>query len=97
MNPKQFFAEVKRRNVHKLTGAALPAGLFFVGRYTAGGATPSRNEWATTSNPQKSIIVLPLLDHDGGTLSLAVDPLLRGSHDDPGCKNLLSKLGLPAA
>ncbi len=36
-------------------------------------------------------------DHDGGTLGLAVDPLLRGLHDDPRYKNLLEKLGLPAA
>ena len=36
-------------------------------------------------------------DHDGGTLSLSVDPLLRGLHDDPRYKNLLAKLGLPTA
>jgi TolB-like protein/Flp pilus assembly protein TadD len=35
--------------------------------------------------------------HDGGTLGLAVDPLLRGLHDDPRYKTLLAKLGLPAA
>ena len=35
-------------------------------------------------------------DHDGGTLSLSVDPLLRGLRDDPRYKNLLAKLGLPA-
>jgi TolB-like protein/Flp pilus assembly protein TadD len=34
-------------------------------------------------------------DHDGGTLGLAVDPLLRGLRDDPRYKNLLAKLGLP--
>jgi TolB-like protein len=34
-------------------------------------------------------------NHDGGTLGLAVDPLLRGLHDDPRYKNLLVKLGLP--
>ncbi len=36
-------------------------------------------------------------NHDGGTLSLLVDPLLRGLRDDPRYKNLLAKLGLPAA
>jgi serine/threonine-protein kinase len=36
-------------------------------------------------------------NHDGGTLGLAVDPLLRGLHDDPRYKNLLVKLGLPPA
>jgi TolB-like protein len=36
-------------------------------------------------------------NHDGGTLSLGVDPLLRGLRDDPRYKNLLAKLGLPAA
>jgi len=36
-------------------------------------------------------------DHDTGTLALLVDPLLRGLRDDPRYKNLLAKLGLPAA
>jgi len=36
-------------------------------------------------------------NHDTGTLSLLVDPLLRGLRDDPRYKNLLAKLGLPAA
>jgi len=36
-------------------------------------------------------------NHDGGTLSLAVDPLLRDLRTDPRYKNLLTKLGLPAA
>ena len=36
-------------------------------------------------------------NHDGGTLGLSVDPLLRGLRDDPRYKNLLVKLGLPAA
>ena len=35
-------------------------------------------------------------DHDGGTLSLSVDPLLRSLRDDPRYKSLLVKLGLPA-
>jgi serine/threonine-protein kinase len=35
--------------------------------------------------------------HDTGTLALLVDPLLRGLRDDPRYKNLLAKLGLPAA
>jgi TolB-like protein len=36
-------------------------------------------------------------NHDGGTLSLGVDPLLRSLRDDPRYKDLLAKLGLPAA
>ena len=36
-------------------------------------------------------------EHDTGTLTLLVEPLLRGLHDDPRYKNLLVKLGLPAA
>ena len=36
-------------------------------------------------------------NHDGGMPSLLVDPLLRGLRDDPRYKNLLAKLGLPAA
>ena len=35
-------------------------------------------------------------NHDGGTLSLLVDPFLRGLHDDPRYKSLLAKLGLPS-
>jgi TolB-like protein/Flp pilus assembly protein TadD len=36
-------------------------------------------------------------NHDSGTLALLVDPLLRSLRDDPRYKNLLAKLGLPAA
>ncbi len=36
-------------------------------------------------------------DRDAGALGLLVDPLLRGLHDDPRYKNLLARLGLPAA
>jgi TolB-like protein len=36
-------------------------------------------------------------NHDSGTLSLLIDPLLRGLRDDPRYKNLLAKLGLPAS
>ncbi len=35
-------------------------------------------------------------NHDTGTLTLLVDPLLRGLRDDPRYKTLLAKLGLPA-
>jgi TolB-like protein/Flp pilus assembly protein TadD len=34
-------------------------------------------------------------NHDTGTLTLLVDPLVRGLHDDPRFKNFLAKLGLP--
>jgi serine/threonine-protein kinase len=34
--------------------------------------------------------------HDGGMLGLAVDPVLRGLHDDPRFKQLLAKVGMPA-
>ena len=33
--------------------------------------------------------------HDAGMLSLLVDPVLRGLHDDPRYKNLVAKVGLP--
>jgi serine/threonine-protein kinase len=45
-------------------GAALSVGLFFVGRYTAGNATPRPSEPATAIS-QKSIAVLPLLNESG--------------------------------
>ena len=35
-------------------------------------------------------------NHDTGTLTLLIDPLLRSLRDDPRYKNLLAKLGLPA-
>jgi TolB-like protein len=53
-----------------IVGALLSIGLFFVGRYTAGNATPrhdaspARTEVATAT-PQKSIAVLPLLNESG--------------------------------
>jgi serine/threonine-protein kinase len=36
-------------------------------------------------------------NHDGGIPSLLVDPLLRVLRDDPRYKNMLAKVGLPAA
>ena len=36
-------------------------------------------------------------DRDAGMLSLLVDPLFRGLRDDPRYKNLVTKVGLPAA
>src|SRR5438093_6895629 len=53
-----------------ILGALLSIGLFFLGRYTAGNATPrydaspARTE-AATATPQKSIAVLPLLNESG--------------------------------
>jgi len=47
-----------------LVGAALSVGLFFVGRFTAGHATPPLSE-AATAIPQKSIAVLPLVNESG--------------------------------
>jgi serine/threonine-protein kinase len=55
-----------------LVGAFVSLGLFFLGRYTAGNATPrhdaspARTE-AATATPQKSIAVLPLLNESGET------------------------------
>ena len=42
-----------------VVAAALSLGLFFLGRYTAGRATPQVTEAPTAVNPQKSIAVLP--------------------------------------
>ena len=36
-------------------------------------------------------------NHDTGTLSFLIDPLLRDLRTDPRYKSLLTKLGLPAA
>jgi TolB-like protein len=47
-----------------IIAAALSLGLFFLGRYTAGNATPRHSE-AATEIPQKSIAVLPLLNESG--------------------------------
>src|SRR5215475_13485067 len=43
--------------------AALSLGLFFLGRYTAGRATPRQSEAATSA--EKSIAVLPLVNTSG--------------------------------
>lgn len=45
-------------------GAVFSVGLFFIGRHTAGNATPRHSE-AATAAPQKSIAVLPLLNESG--------------------------------
>ena len=42
-----------------VVAATLSLGLFFLGRYTAGRATPQVTETPTAPNPQKSIAVLP--------------------------------------
>jgi TolB-like protein/Flp pilus assembly protein TadD len=47
-----------------LIGVMLSVGLFFVGRFTAGHATPRLSE-AATAIPQKSIAVLPLVNESG--------------------------------
>jgi TolB-like protein len=47
-----------------LIGVALSVALFFVGRYTAGHATPRRSETATARS-DKSIAVLPLINESG--------------------------------
>ncbi len=47
-----------------LIGVALSVGLFFVGRFTAGHATPRPSE-AATAIPEKSIAVLPLVNESG--------------------------------
>src|SRR5438132_4545165 len=47
-----------------IVGAFLSIGVFFLGRYTAGNATPRHSE-AATATPQKSIAVLPLLNESG--------------------------------
>src|SRR5213083_555540 len=47
-----------------LIGVALSVGLFFVGRFTAGHATPRPSE-AATPIPEKSIAVLPLVNESG--------------------------------
>jgi TolB-like protein len=57
-----------------LIGAALSVGLFFVGRYTAGHATPrpaseelrrGKQSEVATAGPDKSIAVLPLINESG--------------------------------
>jgi len=47
-----------------LVGAFVSIGLFFLGRYTAGNATPPHNEVAAATS-QKSIAVLPLINESG--------------------------------
>ena len=82
------------RGDRKASDAAL-ADLVTIGRkgldyqiaqaYAVRGETDKAFEW----------LQIAFDNHDGGTLGLAVDPLLRGLHDDPRYKNLLAKLGLP--
>jgi TolB-like protein/Tfp pilus assembly protein PilF len=48
-----------------VVAAMLSLGLFFLGRYTAGRATSGVSDPAATSNAQKSIAVLPLVNTSG--------------------------------
>jgi TolB-like protein len=84
------------RGDHKAADAAL-AELIANGRdslayqiaevYAVRGETDKAFEWLQISFD----------NHDGGALSLSVDPLLRDLRPDPRYKNLLAKLGLPTA
>src|SRR5437763_4358811 len=69
-------AAVAPRSSHRawiyvvVIGRILSIGLFFLGRYTAGNATPRHDASpaqteAATATPQKSIAVLPLLNENG--------------------------------
>jgi len=55
--------------------------------YAVRGETDKAFEW----------LQIAVDNQDGGIPSLLVDPLLRSLHDDPRYKNLLAKVGLPAA
>lgn len=55
--------------------------------YAVRGEADKAFEWLQTAFDQ----------HDGGMLSLMVDPLLRNLRGDPRYKDLVSKLGMPAA
>ena len=48
-----------------VVAATLSLGLFLLGRYSAGRATPQVTETPTAPNPQKSIAVLPLVNTSG--------------------------------
>ncbi len=82
------------RGEHEAADAAL-AQLIATGRdglayqiaqvYAVRGETDKAFEW----------LQIAFDNHDGGTLGLAVDPILRGLHEDPRYKQLLAKLGLP--
>jgi TolB-like protein len=55
--------------------------------------------YAARGEPDKAFEWLQISydNHDTGTLSMLVDPLLRGLRGDPRYKSLLAKLGLPAS
>ena len=82
MNSRNFFAELKRRNVYKVPVAyAVVAWLLM---QVASQIFPFFDipNWATR------LVVL-------GTFSLLIDPLLRSLRGDPRYKNLVAKVGLP--
>ena len=53
--------------------------------YAGRGETDKAFEW----------LQIAVDNHDTGTLSLLIDPLMRGLHHDPRYKGLLAKIGLP--
>jgi hypothetical protein len=89
-----FFSELKRSNVYKVAGTYV-----VVGWLIAQVATPISEVHALQRKQNKASAWLQIAfdNHDGGTLSLLVDPLLPGLRDDIRYKKLLAKLGLPAA
>src|SRR5437773_4124947 len=84
------------RGDRKVADAAL-ADLVAHGRY--GLAYQIAEVYAVRGEIDKAFEWLQIAfdNHDGGIPSLLVDPLLRVLRDDPRYKNLLAKVGLPAA
>ncbi len=88
MNPGNFFAELKRRNVYKVAVAYAVIGWLLM--------QIASQIFPFFQIPNWAVRLVVLLDnHDTGTLVLLVGPLLRGLRDDPRYKNLLAKPGLP--
>jgi TolB-like protein len=52
--------------------------------------------WRDEKDKAFEWLQISLDNHDTGTLSLLIDPLMRGLHDDARYGDLLAKLGLPA-
>jgi serine/threonine-protein kinase len=51
--------------------------------------------WRSETDKAFEWLQVAVDNHDTGTLSLLIDPLMRGLHHDPRYSGLLAKIGLP--
>jgi hypothetical protein len=89
MNPRNFFAELKRRNVYKVAVAYAVVGWLVM--QVAATIVPALHL------PEKAFEWLQISfdTHDTGMLAPVVDPMLNSLRDDPRYKAFVARMNFP--